>query len=224
MGTTSALARKPVRMSAWTERPGLMSAGGSWIWTLTRNLMAFDCAPGGGQDRAAADLGDDALEGLVRIGVDADLGLLAHLHRRDRGLVHLQLGLDHRHVGDREEHGAGAVLDADHRHLALLDPLGGDDAVHGGADGRLGQGVARAFEGGARLLHPAGGRLGRGLGGGDGGAGALDLRLGDDAGREVLLRPAQVGAGLGQVRAARTARPGAAPASRTRCCGRPRGD
>ena len=45
MGTTRACARKPVRTSAWTESPGLMSGGGSLIWIFTRNLMAWEAAP-----------------------------------------------------------------------------------------------------------------------------------------------------------------------------------
>ena len=40
-GTTRALPRKPVRMSARAERPGLMSDGGFSIRTLTLNLIAW---------------------------------------------------------------------------------------------------------------------------------------------------------------------------------------
>ena len=39
-GTASALPRKPVRMSARAERPGLMPAGGLFRRTLTLNLIA----------------------------------------------------------------------------------------------------------------------------------------------------------------------------------------
>ena len=52
-------------------------------------------------DRAVADLRDVALEGPVRHRVDGDLRRLSELHRRDFGLVDLDLGLEQRHIGDR---------------------------------------------------------------------------------------------------------------------------
>ena len=47
--------------------------------------------------------------------VDRDLRLLAELHVRDVGLVDLDLRLDDRHVGERQQHRAGVVHRADRR-------------------------------------------------------------------------------------------------------------
>ena len=48
---------------------------------------------------------------------------------RDVGLVDLDFRLDDRHVGERQQHGAGVVHRADDRGLAFLDVAAGDDAV-----------------------------------------------------------------------------------------------
>ena len=58
--------------------------------------------------------------------------------------------LDDRHVGDRQQHGAGVVHRADHDVLAFLDVAPGDDAVHRRRDRHLAQVVARGRE--TRLL------------------------------------------------------------------------
>ena len=89
-------------------------------------------------------------ERLVRQRVDRDLGRLAELHVRDVGLVDLDLGLDDRHVGERQQHGAGVVHRADHRRLALLDVAAGDDAVDRRLDADLAQVVPGVLE--RRLL------------------------------------------------------------------------
>ena len=103
---------------------------------------------------------------------------------------------------------------ADHRDLALLDALGGDDAVHRRADGRLGQRVARPFERRARLLDAP---LGRAQPPPRAVATAVRARCTSISGmmRAVKLSSAraQVGAGLGRGSRAPTAGPRAgAPA------------
>ncbi len=128
---TRALARKPVRMSAWTESPGLTSAGGFLIRTLTLNLMAsLLCSRL--HDRAVPHLGHHSVEGLVGVGVDAHAGLL----------VSLTVGIDVSSTSisvsttDMSETVRstvpGLVQHADDGDLPLLHPLGGDDAVHRG--------------------------------------------------------------------------------------------
>ena len=108
--------------------------------------------PGGGlDDRAVADLGHLAGEGLVRDRVDLDLGQLADLDERDVGLVDLDFGLDDRHVGDLQQHGAGVVHRADDDRLALLDVAPDDQAV----DRRLDAGPRQLVLRRSRRRRPA---------------------------------------------------------------------
>ena len=59
------------------------------------------------------------------------------LHERDVGFVDFDLGLDHRHVGDRQQHGAGVVHRADDDVLAFFDVAPRDDAVERRLEARL---------------------------------------------------------------------------------------
>jgi hypothetical protein len=119
------------------------------------------------------DLAHDAVELLVRVGVDEDLG---GLPLRDAGDVALgDTGVED-HAGQvRDDHddGAGVVHRSHHHHLADLGVEQGDHPVHRRADHGVGQVVLGAVD--------------VGLGGGQG---ALDHRDGVrarlDAGLEVL--------------------------------------
>ena len=82
----------------------------------------------GGLDRAVADLGDLRGERAARHRVDGDLGLLPELDGGDVGLVHLDLGLDDRHVRHREQHRAGVVHRPGHRGFPFFDIAAGHDA------------------------------------------------------------------------------------------------
>ena len=104
-------------------------------------------------NRAVADLGDPAGEGLAADGVDGHDRLLADLHQGNVGLVDFDLGLDHRHVGHGEQHRAGVVHGADDDVLTLLDVAAGDDAVEGRLEARLRQVVAAADQPGLLLAH-----------------------------------------------------------------------
>ena len=107
-------------------------------------------------DRAVADFGHTAGEGLVRQRVDRDLRPLTELDVRDVGFVDLDLRLDDRHVGERQQDGAGVVHRADYRRFALLDVPAGDDAVDRRFDADLAEIVAGALEAGALLPDPRG--------------------------------------------------------------------
>ena len=58
---------------------------------------------GGAQQGLVADQGDVALEDLAGQGVDGDVGGLADLDVDDVGLVDLDFGGDHAHVGEGHE-------------------------------------------------------------------------------------------------------------------------
>ena len=60
-----------------------------------------------------------------------DLGRLPELHVDDVGLVHFNLGGDHRGVGDRHQRAARRVLDTDDDGFAFAHRKVGDDAVEG---------------------------------------------------------------------------------------------
>src|SRR6266496_4760885 len=64
---------------------------------------------GGAHDGVVADLTDDAVEDFARDGVDGHVGGLAEMHVDDVGLVHLDFGGDHRHVGDRHQGAARRI-------------------------------------------------------------------------------------------------------------------
>ena len=83
-----------------------------------------------------------------------DLRRLAELHVRDVGFVDFDFGLDDRHVGQRQQHGAGVVHRADHRRFAFLDVAARHDAFDGRLDADLAQVVLRVVERRA-LLHDA---------------------------------------------------------------------
>ena len=68
------------------------------------------------------------LERAIGNGVDRDLRLLSDRHVRDVRFVDLDFGLNHRHVGDGQQHGAGVVHRADDRRFAFLDVPARDDA------------------------------------------------------------------------------------------------
>src|SRR5512140_129634 len=111
------------------DLPGDREAGAD-VFRRVRDLHLDLEVHGGGvgperglRDRAAADLGHDALEFLLGIGVEREARLLPELHVRDVGLVDLHLAFDERHVRDRQENRAGVVHGADDRVLALLDGL-----------------------------------------------------------------------------------------------------
>ena len=105
-------------------------------------------------DRAVADLGHLAGERLTGHRVDRDLGRLPNLDARNVGLVDLDFRLDDRHVGDRQQHGAGVVHRADDDRFPLLDVAARDDAVDRRLDAHLAQIEARALRRRALGLHP----------------------------------------------------------------------
>ena len=135
-------------MSAVQVKPGRTSGTGSSSITTTLKFVACVAGwpPARRLDRAVADLADVSLERPVGQGVDRDLGQLAELHVRDVRFVDLDFRLDHRHVGERQQHGAGVVHRADDRGFALLDVAARDDAVDRRLDADLAQVVARALE------------------------------------------------------------------------------
>ena len=138
-----------VVMSAVQVKPGRTSGTCSSSTTTTLKFVAcvVPCAAVPvALNRAVADLGDVALERPVGNRVDRDLRLLAELHVRDVGLVDLDLGLDHRHVGQRQQHRAGVVHRADDGRFAFLDVAARDDAVDRRFDADLAEIVARALE------------------------------------------------------------------------------
>ncbi len=118
----------------------------------------------GAQQRLIANQGDVAFEDLVGDGVDGDFGGLSHLDVDDVGLVDLDFGGDHAHVGDGHDGGAFGVLDAQDHGFTLAHRLVGHDAVKG-CDG-LGkvEGVLVAAQHRLLGLHVAARRVGVGLG------------------------------------------------------------
>ena len=80
------------------------------------------------------------LEDLVGQRVHGHVGTLANLHVHDVGLIHLHLGGDDTHVGERHQRGAFGVLDALDDGLALAHRFVGHNAVEGrGGDGLVEQ-------------------------------------------------------------------------------------
>src|SRR5581483_11246157 len=106
-----------------------------------------------------AYLADVSVENLARDSVNGDLGRLVHLHVDDVGFIHLHLGGDDRHVGQRHQGGAGRILDADHDGFAFAHREIGDDAVEGRVVDGLAQDIAGAGERGRRLVDAALGGL-----------------------------------------------------------------
>ena len=128
MGTATTSFRVAVVISDVHVNPGRTSGISLSSVTTTLKLVAWPRLPGH-LDRAVADFGDLAREGLLRDGVDGDLRDLAQAHAGNVRLVDLDLGLDHRHVGNRQQHRPGVVHRADDDHFAFLDVAPRDDAV-----------------------------------------------------------------------------------------------
>ena len=121
---------------------------------------------------------------------------LALFHVGNGGFIHFHFRFHLAHIGNSDQHGALAVLNAHDRSLSHFDAPGGDHAIHGALDG----GVVEAHPGFAdacfRLIHAALGGLHAGLGRGHGCAGLLELGLGNDAGLAICFGPREIGFGL----------------------------
>ena len=137
-----------VVISAVQVNPGRTSRTWSSSVTTTLKLVAVRAARrlrAGRLNRAVADLGHATLERAIVDGVDRDLGDLSDLDERDVRFVYFDLRLDHRHVGDGQQHGAGIVHRADDDVLADLDVAPGHDAVEGRLEPRLRQRVSACW-------------------------------------------------------------------------------
>ena len=148
------------------------------------------------RNRRRPDLGDQAVELAVGIGVDRDFRPLADLDLGHRRLVHHHHRLDLSHVGDRQKLGAGVVHRPDDGDLALLDRKSRHDAVDGRRDRRLGERVAASGQVGDRFVHALLGRFERRLRRVERRLGLLVLGLREDVGVEVSLRALVVALGL----------------------------
>jgi hypothetical protein len=92
------------------------------------------------------DLGDMSAKRPIGGRVNRDFGLLAERDERDVRLVHFDLGFDHRHVGDRQQHRPGLFMvpTMTFSPSSMFSPR--DDAFHRGRDDDLAQVVARRRE------------------------------------------------------------------------------
>jgi len=186
-------AREDVRLN---RKPRLDPLGGVLELHLDLELDRFVLNSHRGVDRRVADLGDDAVEGLVGVRIDVDARGLPQGDRGNRRLVDLHLGFDHRHVRNRQQHRSRLVLDADHGDLPFFDPLRRHDAVHGRDDRRLRKRVLGALQHRAGLLDALLGGEQGGLSGRRIGPGSLEVGLGENSGRVVLLGANEIRLGL----------------------------
>ena len=119
---------------------------------------------GRAQQRLIADQGHVAFEDFVGQRVHGHVGGLARLHVHDVGLIHLHLGGDYAHVGERHQRGAFAVLNSLDDGFALAHRFVGHDAVEGrGCDGLVEQ-ILIGLEVGDGGLQMAAGGIGLRLG------------------------------------------------------------
>ena len=75
--------------------------------------------PTGAHDGVIANLGDLAMENLLRNGIDRDICRLPQLHIHDVSFIHLDFSRDHGHVGDGHERAALRVLDTNDHGFAF---------------------------------------------------------------------------------------------------------
>ena len=122
------------RREAWAQVRGRIGEGHHDL-----EILGFLAGRGGlrggdtgrAHDRVVSDFADDAVEDFARDGVDGHVRGLAETHVDDVGLIHLDLGRDHGHVGQRHQRAAGRVLDSDDHGLAFAHGEIGDHAVKG---------------------------------------------------------------------------------------------
>ncbi len=108
----------------------------------------------GGLNRAVADFSHVSLERAIGDRVDRDLGLLSHRHVRDVRFVDFDLRLNHGHVRDRQQHGAGIVHRPDDGRFAFLDVPARDDTGDWRLDADLAEIELRAGQLRAILSKP----------------------------------------------------------------------
>ena len=177
---------------------------GTRCTTLTKLPVAFS----GGSRLKRAPVAPAMLSTLplysVAVGVDGDGGALAGAHVPQLRLLEVRGDPDVVDLHDREQR--LAALD----HLAGVDPLFRDDAAHRRLHRRVLEVELGLGEGGAHLLRPRLGRRGARLGRGDlrrPGLRRLHLRprrlLAGLRLRQLALRDADAGFGLGHLRARR---------------------
>ena len=68
---------------------------------------------------------------FVGDGVDSHVSGLAEMHIDDVGFIHLDLGCDDGHVGERHQRAAGGILNSHDHSLAFADRKIGDHAIEG---------------------------------------------------------------------------------------------